>query len=93
MNDIYVITAYRWGLRNGHSYVVNATHKRFHALRIAINEYNERGGKYGIEVIQIKNKVQTRIAWKESNYFGQCGIGKTCDPVDHSKTPWKINEN
>jgi len=46
----YVVMAYRWGSTNDHSYIVCVTADREKAVRMADNEPEWRGGKYGAAV-------------------------------------------
>jgi hypothetical protein len=52
---IYVVTAYRWGDLNEHSYVVTATLKKHRAIALAEEEQSRRGGKYECRVLEIEN--------------------------------------
>jgi len=50
---VYTITAYRWGDRESHSYVVGVTRKKHDALKAADVEEAHRGGrKYICEVLE-----------------------------------------
>lgn len=50
--DIYVVTAYRWGQRHNHSYVVGAYSTEEQAREVAREEERSRGGnKYECEVV------------------------------------------
>lgn len=49
---VYTVTAYRWGDRNTHSYVVGVYSKKHSALKAAQVEKEYRGGKYECEVIE-----------------------------------------
>lgn len=52
---IYVATAYKWGERDNHSYVVTASSKK-HAVIVAAEEEEKiRGGKYTCEVLEIES--------------------------------------
>lgn len=48
--EIYVVTAYRWGSQNGHSYVVGAFDDRDKAIACAGTHTTYRGGKYACVV-------------------------------------------
>jgi len=48
---IYVVTMYRWGDREKHSYVAWAGRSMKKAIYRAVDEENERGGKYEAEVV------------------------------------------
>ena len=51
-SKIYTVHAYRWGLRNTHSYSVGVYSKKHAALKAAEAEKEWRGGKYECEVIE-----------------------------------------
>ena len=52
-NNIYVVTAYRFGNREGHSYVVGVSIDKNKALLIADNEEDRRGrNKYHCEILE-----------------------------------------
>lgn len=61
----YVITAYRWGLRDDHSYVVAATTDLESAKDIARTEEEHRRGKYGVAV------EHTAPKWRASGRFSR----------------------
>lgn len=48
---IYVVTMYRWGNREKHSYVLGVWSEAKKAVRYAVKEANDRGGKYNYEII------------------------------------------
>lgn len=50
--DIFVVTAYRWGLRDDHSYVVGAFQTATAAKRAAKAQAAHRGGKYSMEIVR-----------------------------------------
>ena len=50
---IYTVTAYRYGDRERHSYVVGCFDTETAATKIAIEEEFLRGGKYSCEVVEI----------------------------------------
>ena len=49
---IYVVTMYRWGDRECHSYVTWAGRSKSAALKAADAEEEYRGGKYNAEVLE-----------------------------------------
>ena len=49
--QIFVVTAYRWGSKEGHSYVVGVFDTEELAIAQAKMEKEWRGGKYECEVI------------------------------------------
>ena len=58
-NDLYVVTMYRWGDRDGHSYVLGVYTKKNAAINAAESEAEYRGGKYAPEVLEVKPNVNT----------------------------------
>lgn len=87
---IYVVTGYRWGLRDDHSYVVAVDPDFDKATQLAREELEYRGGKYAMEIT--RHQIGERcggdnpvVAYMESPYFGKCG-GKGHDqPCDYMK--------
>ena len=53
-NNIYIVTAYRFGDKHNHSYVVGSFSTKEEAIRQAKIEEEWRGGKYDCEVIAMK---------------------------------------
>ena len=53
-NNIYIVTAYRFGDKHNHSYVVGAFSTKEEAIRQAKIEEEWRGGKYDCEVIVMR---------------------------------------
>lgn len=53
---IYTVTAYRYGNKESHSYVVLSTLSLSRAMFAADNEENYRGGKYDCEIIETLDK-------------------------------------
>jgi hypothetical protein len=52
-NDlVYVVTAYRWGDKELHSYVVGVSRDERKAIAMAKSEESYRGGKYYCEVLE-----------------------------------------
>lgn len=50
---VYTVTAYRWGSREMHSYIVGVRSKKHAALKLAEQEEAHRGGtKYICEVLE-----------------------------------------
>lgn len=49
---VYSVTAYRWGDRERHSYVVGVYPKKHAAMTAAETEEVYRGGKYACEVLE-----------------------------------------
>lgn len=50
---VFIVTAYRWGNKENHSYVVGAFGDKESAINQAIIEKEFRGGKYDCEVISM----------------------------------------
>ena len=48
---IFIVTAYRWGNKECHSYVLGAFDNKETAIEQAIKEKEWRGGKYDCEVV------------------------------------------
>lgn len=85
----YVVTAYRWGQRNGHSYVVGAYTTQAEAERRAKEHVDYRGGKYGCEVVEAEcweesgNENPARqVAYFECPYYGLAGDAGHFHPAD-----------
>lgn len=102
--SIYVVTAYRWGQRNAHSYVVGAFTNKTAAIECAEAHVDYRGGKYGCEVVNAlewtedADNVAEQVYYSESPYFGKAGdaghfhaadIKKRCVP---SQKPFTVRE-
>jgi hypothetical protein len=102
--SVYVVTAYRWGQRNAHSYVVGAFTNKTAAIECAEAHVDYRGGKYGCEVVNAlewtedADNVAEQVYYSESPYFGKAGdaghfhaadIKKRCVP---SQKPFTVRE-
>jgi 2-polyprenyl-3-methyl-5-hydroxy-6-metoxy-1,4-benzoquinol methylase len=61
---VYVVTAYRWGNRESHSYVVGAFDNEENAIKEAKLETEWRGGKYECEV----RSMELNESLKYKNY-------------------------
>lgn len=90
----FVVVAYRYGLRDDHSYVVGVFNDLGLALQAADDHVGHRGGKYGCEVLDCDVRTKTdewdelppQIAFIESPYFGVLGRGSQCaDMTDTQK--------
>lgn len=89
---IYVVTAYRWGQRDNHSYVVSAETSLERAKTVAQYEFEYRGGKYGIEIceaytempVNFPRECPKQVWFIESGGFGQAGKGE--DPANRTGT-------
>lgn len=60
----FVAVAYRYGDLNAHQYFVYAGADKDEALRLAEEEPNDRGGKYGCAVYQFDGK-RDDVGWPE----------------------------
>lgn len=90
----YVVTAYRWGQRNAHSYVVGAFPDIEQAKACAEAHVEYRGGKYACEVVEAgewsegateERNVARRVYYVESPYYGMAGDSGHFHPADVSK--------
>lgn len=89
----FVVTAYRWGLRDAHSYVVGAYPTLATAMSAANAHLDYRGGKYGVEVMECSGteddsgvNAKGQAAYIESPYFGLAGQNRpACQPADKDK--------
>ena len=77
MNKIvYVVTAYRWGERANHSYVVGVCSKKEAAIKMALFERRYRGGKYECEVLETTlNKFDLNFSYEN---YDEIGIPEKC---------------
>lgn len=69
----YLAIAYRYGWINGHWYIVACDTDKFKVLYLAEQEPRERGGKYGVQVLECHvdgegESVETAIAYFPSAY-------------------------
>lgn len=48
----YVVTMYRWGDRENHSYVIGIFNEKHIAIKTGKKEQEYRGGKYSPEVLE-----------------------------------------
>ena len=90
----FVVVAYRYGLRDDHSYVVGVFNDLGLALQAADDHVGHRGGKYGYKVLDCDVRTKTdewddlppQIAFIESPYLGLLGRGSQCaDMTDAQK--------
>lgn len=91
---VHLVVAYRYGLRDDHSYVVGAYVDHTLACQAADEHVTHRGGKYACEVLECPVRSQTdeyddlpaQTAFYESPYFGLLGRGSQCaDRTDRQK--------
>lgn len=90
----YVVTAYRWGQRNAHSFVVGAYDDLEQAKACAAAYMDYRGGKYACEVVlagpwtENDDELSARqVHYVESPYFGACGDAGHFHAADMNKPP------
>lgn len=61
--NVYVVTMYRWGSRENHSYVLGVYTKKSLALKEAEKEQTYRGGvKYYPEVLEVELNNSTKAS-------------------------------
>ena len=61
---LYVVTMYRWGDRDAHSYVLGVYTKKNAAIKAAELDTEYRGGKYAPEVLEVRPNINT---WDEES--------------------------
>jgi len=89
----FVVTAYRWGQRNAHSYVVGCFDSLAAATKCADNHVDYRGGKYGCEVVaacfwsEKADECAEQVYYKESPYYGLAANANHFHPADRNKPP------
>lgn len=54
MNKVYIVTMYRWGEREAHSYVLGGYSNPDKAIEYGLTEESDRGRKYTCEVLEIE---------------------------------------
>lgn len=99
-DSVYVVTAYRWGLRDCHAYVVGAKLTLVEATALADAHVEYRGGKYGCEVTECAMDGDIgdgggnakQVYYRECPYFGAAGHGITAQPVDPDKPGWTYDK-
>lgn len=65
LNEIYIVTAYRWGDRDEHSYNVGVFNSKYKAMQAADNHCYYRGGKYACAV---EKCILNHLNNKDLNY-------------------------
>ena len=69
MQIFYTVVAFRFGWTNAHRYDVAVTPSKSEALAIAEDEANDRGGKYGVQVLEWASSRSAKpIAYYSSSY-------------------------
>lgn len=67
---VYIVTMYRWGNRNNHSYVLGAYNNKDRAITYGVTEEGWRGGKYKCEVIKTVLNIDNQEETQET-VFGE----------------------
>ena len=89
----FVVIAYRYGMRDAHSYLVAVCDTLKDAKDAAEEEVSYRGGKYGCEVVECPRQrwhedlTPRQVAYVPSPYEGM--IGEGCDQADRTTEGWK----
>lgn len=82
---IYIAIAYRYGWLNGHWYILAASTVRETAEAYAQSECFGRGGKYGIEVVEmIEGQDDKRVAYFPSAWGEKEPTGNQRICLEHS---------
>lgn len=68
MSDCYLVTAYRWGWTNNGCYHVGCWTDLDTAIAFADKECADRGGKYGVEVVQFSGESESSVHYQPSSY-------------------------
>jgi hypothetical protein len=96
-NKTYVVTGYRWGLRDNHSHVVGICSSLKLAKIMAKDYVSYRGGKYGAEVVEgiidqhnpENMRVCKQVFYVECPYYGAAGrFIQSMQPADNNKDKW-----
>ena len=98
-NKIFIVTAYRWGLRDNSSWVIGSYSTLKMAKKVAKDYIGYRGGKYGCEVVEsIVDKEHNpdnmnachQVSYTECTYFGAAGrFFQSMEPADRNKQDWE----
>lgn len=72
----FVVTAYRWGQRQNHNYLVCVCNTLVEAKEAADKEASYRGGKYGCEVVETSIQGWSEEPSSEVVYYAR---GITCE--------------
>lgn len=89
----FVVIAYRYGMRDAHSYLVCVCDNLEDAKLAAEEEVGYRGGKYGCEVAECEigpwneDRECRQVHYVPSPYEGM--IGEGCDQADRTTEGWK----
>lgn len=72
----YVVTAYRWGSRENHSYVIGCFSKKHKAITVADTHTKRTGGKYPCVVDEC---IIDEYNERERDYTKEVYKTKSCD--------------
>jgi len=90
---VFVVIAYRYGMRDDHSYLVSVSTQIEEAKQAAQSEMEYRGGKYGCEVVECpvgawnEDIEPKQVFYVPSPFEGNLGTGT--HPVDVTNEGWK----
>jgi len=93
LGSVFVVIAYRYGMRDAHSYLVAVCATLEEAKKAAESEVDYRGGKYGCEVAECEvgpwheDREARQVAYVPSPYEGV--IGEGCYQADRTNEGWK----
>lgn len=74
LGDVFIVTAYRYGDKESHSYVVGAFNNKEEAIKQSNIEREWRGGKYECEVKSMKLNETLKYKNYEVVYVTQGGF-------------------
>jgi hypothetical protein len=90
---VFVVIAYRYGMRDDHSYFVVVCDSLEDGKQAATQEVSFRSGKYGCEVIECQigpwaeGRISRQVYYVPSSFEGVLGEGY--DQVDKSTEGWE----
>jgi hypothetical protein len=88
-DTIYVVTMYRWGCTENHSYIVGAFNKHSDALLAAENNEKYRECKYRADIAELKIDIDyTEQIEKINHYNFDRAICSNCQSEVCSKRWW-----
>ena len=67
MNNIFIVMATKFGDISKHTYFVNCFDKKQKAINYANIEFENRGGKYEVYVLEVNTDYQKEVYKKKSN--------------------------
>lgn len=69
-NEVYIVNAYKWGDREGHSYTVGVYQKKHKAQQVADSHCDYRGGKYACVVEKtFINRFENNDNWHTKEIY------------------------